>query len=106
MQGGVWGGWSYGVFPGVWGHSGPVRANLKDASPPQSDKSPLNVDSLVKLCVSDFRWLLGYGYNFIFNARPARSEQMEGAYQRCSADVQALGRQQVPQSMYDPVTNQ
>ena len=51
-------------------------------------------------------WLLGYGYNFIFNARPVRSEQMEGAYQRCSADVQALGRQQVPQSMYDPVTNQ
>ena len=30
---------------------------------------------------------------------------MEGAYQHCSADVQALGRQQMPQSIYDPVAN-
>ena len=59
----------------------------------------MNVDNLenIKLWVfTNFHWILGYSYNLIFNARPARSERMEGTYQHCSADVQALGRQQPP----------
>ena len=105
-QGGVWGKWSDIVSPGVWGHSGPPR---EDGQPrPQSDKSPTNVDNLEKMksCVSTFHRLLAYGCKLIFNARPAQSEQMKGAYQNISADVQALGQQQTLQSIYDPVTNQ
>ena len=109
-QGGVWVKWSDTISPGVDKHSGPVRANLKDGQPSstQSDESSMNVNNLenIQLCVSTFHRLLGYGYKLIFNARPARSEQMEGACQHCSTDVQALGRQQPPQSIYDLVTNQ
>lgn len=51
MQGGAWGRWSNIVFPGVYAHSGPVRASVKDDRPsqPPSDKSPMNAD--IKLYV-------------------------------------------------------
>ena len=92
MQGGVWDKWSYILPSGVWSHSGPVRADLKYDQPssPQSEKSPMNVDNLenINLCVSNFHRSLGYG---LMPGRPARSEQMEGAYQHCSVDVQTLG---------------
>ena len=99
-QGGVWGKWSDIVSPGVWGHSGPPRATLKDdqPNPLHSDKFRMDVDNLenIQLCVSNLHRSLTYGCILIFNARPTRSEQMEGTYQHCSANVQALGRQQAP----------
>ena len=65
-QGGVWGKWSDIVSPGVWGHSGPLRANLREGQPSshQSDQSPMIVDNLesIKLCVSTCHRLLVYGY--------------------------------------------
>ena len=68
-QGGIWGKWSDTVSPGVRDHSGPVRAGLKDGqrSAPQSDKSPMDVDNLenIKLCISNFHWVLGYGYQMV-----------------------------------------
>ena len=89
MQGGAWGRWSNIVFPGVYAHSGPVRASVKDDRPsqPPSDKSP-TVNADIKLYVF-IHQLLTY-YKLI--PRSSRSERMEEAYQRCAADVQALGQ--------------